>query len=133
MKYRLRELKTCFVLATGLGLVGLQSGCLIVAAGAVGAGAVAYVKGELESNLDAGLSEVMTAANGAVAELGLITINSNQDRLVGRITARTADDRRVEIRCDGVASYYTKVRIRVGVLGDEPLSIRVLDAIKARL
>lgn len=111
----------------------LQSGCIVVAAGAAGAGAVAYIRGELQSTLSQSLEATEQAANKALSQLQLIKINESKDAFVAILTARTADDKKVEIKLTKVAAESTKVQIRVGVFGDETRSLAILEKIKANL
>ena len=114
-------------------VVLVQSGCAVLAAGAVGAGATAYLKGELESSLSADIDEAHAAAEAAVDELELALISSRKDRLVAVVLARTADDKRVEITLDAVSPQLTKARIRVGVFGDETIALRMLEEMRNQL
>jgi hypothetical protein len=114
-------------------LVGLQSGCLIVAAGAAGAGTVAYIRGGLEASLEGRYDSVVAAANEAVADLQFARISENKDALTALIVARTADDKKIEITVTKVSANLSRVEIRVGVFGDEFVSVSILDRIKANL
>jgi len=114
-------------------LVGVQSGCLVVAAGAAGAGTVAYIRGELEASLEGRYDAVVTAASGAVTDLKFARISENKDALTAVIIARTADDKKIEIRVTRVTDTLSKVQIRVGIFGDEFVSVSILDRIKANL
>ncbi|HWL14250.1 MAG TPA: DUF3568 family protein [Opitutus sp.] len=110
------------------------SGCIAVAAGAgAGAAAVAYVSGQLETTLNNDYESVVTATNRAIEQLGFAKISEKKDALVAVITVRNATDKKIEVRLDNAARKLTKVRIRVGVFGDEALSIAILDKIKANL
>lgn len=119
-----------FTLLLGAAAVG-QSGCLAVAAGAAGAGAVAYVRGELDSTLSHPYEAVDQAVNNALAQLQLIKINEKKDAFVAVTTARSADDKKIEIKVTKLADQTTKVQIRVGVFGDEARSLAILDKINA--
>jgi hypothetical protein len=104
-----------------------------VVAGAAGAGAVAYVRGQLESTLSAGYDKAADAANLAVQQLQFSKISEKKDAVADIITVRTAGDRKIVIKIDKVAALSSKVRIRVGWFGDEALSLTVLDKIRANL
>ena len=114
-------------------LVGLQSGCLIVAAGAAGAGTVAYIRGGLEASLEGRYDSVVAAANEAVADLQFARISENKDALTALIVASTADDKKIDITVTKVSANISRVEIRVGVFGDEFVSVSILDRIKANL
>lgn len=111
----------------------LQTGCVIVAAGAAGAGTVAYIRGELEGTLPAGLPASLQAARASIEQLKLIKISDKEDALTGVVVARTADDKRIEIKFSAVGDGITKVQIRVGVMGDKIVSTAILDRIKGNL
>ncbi|MBI5381200.1 MAG: DUF3568 family protein [Opitutae bacterium] len=127
--------KRCLHLVTAL-LLGatltLHSGCLVLAAGA-GAGTVAFIRGELESTLSAKYDPAVRASERALDQLKFARISTKTDALVTVLVARTADDKRIEIKVSTVGEGVTKVQIRVGIFGDEALSLRILERIKAAL
>lgn len=131
----LPALRLLRVVAPVLALAALPwlTGCVVVAAGAVGAGAVAYVRGELESSLEADLGTAYAAAQRALAKLEFARIEERQSGLDARLVHRTALDKRVEIRLKKVTDRLTKIEIRVGVVGDQELSLTLLDKIQAEL
>lgn len=123
------------VFAVGMLLAGvltITSGCLAVAAGA-GAGAVAWVRGDLEASLNARFDRTVNATNKAIEQLGFAKLSEQKDALLGTIVARNAADKKIEIKLNTVADNVTKVRIRVGVIGDEALSMTILEKIKSNL
>lgn len=115
----------------GISLAGL-SGCLAVAAGA-GAGAVAYVRGELEANLNTDYNKVVNSARSAINDLEFAKVSENKDALKAILVARTAMDKKVEITITNSGKKLTNIKIRVGVFGDEALSMSILDRIKSGL
>ena len=125
-------LRALAVLALAMALV-LQTGCLAVAAGAAGAGTVAYVRGELAATIDQNFEKSVRAAGRAIEDLKFARISDKQDALVAVLVARTAEDKKIEIRVSSVSAAQAKVQIRVGVFGDEALSQRILEKIRANL
>ena len=126
------SLRRLFVAALlGISLAAL-SGCLLAAAGA-GAGAVAYVRGELESNLTNDYDKVVDAARGAIKDLEFAKVSENKDALKAVLVARTAMDKKIEIAISNTGKKLTNIKIRAGVFGDEQLSMSILDKIKAGL
>jgi hypothetical protein len=110
-----------------------STGCIAVAAaGAAGAG-VAWVRGTLEVNLEDNLDVVYKATQNAVRELEFAPVNERKSGVDASVLARTALDKRVEIVLKKIGPNTTHVSIRVGVFGDETLSLAVLDRIKAGL
>ena len=112
--------------------VGLNSGCLLLAAGA-GAGTVAYVRGELTASLGNELGAVAKATGRAVEQLKFAKISEREDALSAKFTTRTAQDKKIEIELTKVGEKLTKVQIRVGGFGDETVAMSVLEKIKANL
>lgn len=112
--------------------VVFQSGCVVAAVGA-GAGAVAYIRGELEATLDSSLNVAVKATNRAIGQLEFAKVSEKKDALSANLIARTAQDKKVEIDLIKVGDKVTKVKIRVGVFGDEAVSMAILEKIKQGL
>ena len=123
------------VLATLLALmpVAWTSGCLAVAAGAAGAGTVAWVRGELDASMGHPLDAVDSAANRAAEQLRFVKISESADALSRVITLRTAEDKKIEVKLTRTTDTVTRVRIRVGVFGDETISRLLLEKTQANL
>ncbi len=124
---------TVIALLVSLLTAPFLGGCFVVAAGAAGAGAVAYVRGELSSNVPHGLDDTFAACQRAVRDLELIRIDDHKTSLDAQLVSRTALDKKIEIKLERVGDKLTKVSIRVGVMGDQPLSLTILDKINAEL
>ena len=125
------------LIALGCALLALStSGCVLLAvgaAGAAGAGTVAYIRGELDTSLNGTVDTVGVATTKALEELRLAKIHENKSAVDAEIRARTGQDKRVDIRLNRAADNLTRVRIRVGTFGDEELSRLLLEKIKAKL
>ncbi len=124
------------VLAAVIAMLAFSPGCFLVAvgaAGAAGAGAVAYVRGELNATVNGGIDAVDRATNRALEQLQFAKINEGKSTVDAAITARTGQDRKIDIKLDRSADNLTRVRIRVDTFGDESLSRMLLDKIKSNL
>ncbi|MBI5383153.1 MAG: DUF3568 family protein [Verrucomicrobia bacterium] len=133
MKTTFKQIVLAGVLAAGL---PLMTGCLAVAVAggaAAGAGAVVYVKGELQSNLEAPLAKCTTAANQAVTNLKLKKIGEENDGTSAKIKARNAKDQAVTISLKKLTDSATRISIRVGTWGDKAASQQILDEVKKGL
>lgn len=108
------------------------TGCVVVAAGA-GAGAVAYVRGDLDTTLNADYEKVVAATREAIEQLEFAKMSDNKDALKAVLVSRTAQDKKVEITLQSAGKKITNVKIRVGIFGDEQLSLSILDKIKSNL
>lgn len=124
--------KIAFLL-TAVTLAFSLNGCVAVLAGAAGAGTVAYVEGKLESPLNAGYAQSRHAVVLAIKQLEFSLIEQHHDALNAYFTARTASDKKIEIKLSNVSPTATQVEIRVGFFGDRELSLTILSKIKANL
>jgi len=111
----------------------MGSGCAAVVAGAGAGAAVAYVRGDLEATLDTGLGQSLRATNQAIGQLKFAKISEKEDALLAIVIARNAADKKIEIRLEKQSAALTKIKIRVGMFGDEALSMAVLDKVRANL
>jgi hypothetical protein len=127
---RWRRLAVALVLGSVLSLT--FTGCIAVAAGAAGAG-VAWVRGALEVTVDASLDRTYAAAQSAVRSLEFAPISEKKSGVDASVLARTALDKRVEIVLKRTGDKSTHVSIRVGVFGDEALSVSILERLKREL
>ena len=120
------------IAAFGLIVLSGLTGCGLLAAGS-SASAVAYIEGTLDMNLGTDYSKVVTATETAVRELEFIPISEKKDALKAQFVARTALDKKVEIDLTKAGDRVTKIQIHVGFLGDQEMSLAILDKIKRGL
>lgn len=128
-------LRALMALLLSAGL-SLSAGCFLIAvgaAGAAGAGAVAYVRGELDASVASPYESVVVATDRALQQLQFPKESEAKDGLAASIVARTALSKKVAITLNQVADNLTRVRIRVATFGDEQISRTLLDKIKANL
>jgi hypothetical protein len=126
--------KTRIVLAVFLaGMPLCASGCLLVAVGAGAGGTVAYIKGELEATLDAGMDRSYDASLKALDQLHISPIQKTKDALTAEIVARTAEDKKITIKLTRVDEKITKLSIRVGFWGNQTQSTTIYERIKLNL
>ena len=114
-------------------LVFFGGGCLLVAVGAGAAGTVAYVRGDLESVLDADMNKAYTASLTSLKQLELVPTLKQKDALGAKIIARTTEDKKVTITLTRVDEKLTKLSIRIGIFGDEMQSRVIYDRIRGNL
>lgn len=136
MNMTIQRLPSCLRVLAGLifaGTLVLQTGCVaVVAAGAAGTG-VAWHSGRLETTLNHDLDAVYSAAQKAVGKLEFARVSEKKSGVDAELIARTARDKKVTITLKRVDDTITRLGIRVGVFGDEALSLTLLEEIKARL
>ena len=112
----------------------LQSGCAAMMLGAaIGAGGVAYFKGNLEKNLDHPVKSVHKAALSALKKLKIIVVNEKLDIHSSKIKAKFSDHKDVHIDIKALTAKSSKIKIRVGALGDEDSAKMILNVIEKKL
>ena len=116
-----------------LATLALSSGCMVLAAGAGAGAAVAYVRGDLDTTLDAGFAKSVRAAEKTIADLKYAKISDHQDALQATLIARNAADQKIELYLEKVTDDATKLKIRVGTFGEEALQNEILAKIKSNL
>ncbi len=120
------------IIALALPVLVATSGCVLVAAGAAGAG-VAWVRGALKTTVSYDMAKTYKASARAVQQLGFAKISEEKSALDAVLISRTAADKKVEIRLRSIGDKLTELETRVGLFGDEALSLAILEKIKANL
>ncbi len=122
--------------STLFGIVVLSNcGCVaaLLVGGGAGAGTVAYLRGELKSTEEASIYRVLQATQQAMKDLKFTVTNEEKGISSAKLTAYGTDDTKVEVNLENVSEKLTNVRIRVGVFGNESLSLLILERIKKHL
>jgi hypothetical protein len=125
-------LRPFFVTLLAAGILIALPGCIAVAAGA-GAGVVAYVRGDLQTSVPSEYPKVVEAARRALKDLEFVLVSDNKDALKAVLVARTALDKKVEVTLTNSGKKLTDIKIRVGIFGDEQLSLSILEKLKSGL
>ncbi len=123
-----RPLLIALLTATGL---FLATGCTHVREATNDA--VAWVRGALQTTLDASLEDTVAATTKALKNLQFSEIASRADALAGVVTAKTALGEKIEITLTALTPTTSRIDIRVGSFGDEPVSQRILGEIQIAL
>lgn len=129
------RLRTLAVLTlAGSTIAGGCTALAIIGAAAVGAaGAYVYTEGRLESVERAPLERVYDATVQAMKDLEFEVQEHTRDALQARVVALRADKSEVKVALEHKSDDTTDVRIRVGVIGDEEVSRKVLERIRENL
>lgn len=112
----------------------LISGCapLLIGAGA-GASGVIWYKGELRDVLNASVPHARLAVIASLKDLNLSILEEKKDNLVVKIKSQFADGKKIWISLESLNKSTTKIKIRVGTLGNEYRSRRILELTKKHL
>ena len=103
---------------------------LIAGGVGVGAGTVAFIKGQLESTEMVPLDRAWAATQQAMEELEFDVEEKKKDALNAKLVAKDSNRRRIEIRLEREDEHKTTIKIRVGVFGDEEDSRLILRRIR---
>lgn len=109
------------------------SGCGVILIGGAAAGTVGYVSGELTATLESPYEQVVEAANRAIAENSITEVTKTPENHKVAYVLRTLQGDKVQLEVAYATKDLTNVSIRVGLIGDEPLSRHILDEIESRL
>ncbi len=122
-----------YVLLLGIPLL-VGSGCAaLLIGGGAGAGTVAYLKGELKSTEEASIDKTWQAAQETMKDLEFVITSKEKDTFSAKLIAYRANDKKVEMYLRKASERTTEVKIRVGVFGDESLSLIILESLKKHL
>ena len=113
-----------------------NQGCVALVVGAaVGAGGFAFIKGNLEQNLDNPVKEVYNASLKALDKLKIDVYKKTLETHQGIIYGYTEgqDKTRVKITIQALTEKASNIKIRMGWVGDESRSIAILEAVKKAL
>lgn len=107
--------------------------CVAVAAGAAGAAGYAWYKGAFEATLEGNPRQVTNATKRALGDYEMKDVVATATELDGKVTARTALDKEVVVTIQRKGEGQSTISIRVGAFGDEDLSRKLYEKIRARL
>lgn len=108
---------------------------LLVPAGlvALGAGGMAWYKGVLHAEIDQPITRVHRAAAAALLDLGVRVESNELKRTSSYLDGDMPDGKRVSVKLNEVGAKKTRLRIRVGMWGDQAVSRKLLVQIKKHL
>ena len=114
-------------------LILMTSCWAAVVGGIAGAGAVVYEQGQLVSHEGATFEKCLEAVLIAMDKLGYKVEKTEKGTLQEKVIARTPDDKKVKITVKWKEKEHTVIIVRVGTLGDEELSRKILDTIRQNI
>ena len=121
----------CLALIT---MVVTTSGCIPLLVGAAaGAGGVAYVRGNLEKNFEEPVDDVHKATLAALKNMDIFVTQDELNRHDAVIKGEYSDGEAVDIKINALTEKTSKVKVRIGVFGDELKSQSIMNAISSKL
>jgi len=112
------------------------SGCavvLIAAGAAAGGAAVVWHAGWLRTTIPEPIERVHKAATATLQDLKVTVDRDEQEGITAIVEGLLPDGRRAIVKTKTLADKQTQTRIHVGFLGDQDLSLRILEQMKKRL
>ncbi len=103
-------------------MAGLAGGCGFLAGAAVAGAGVVYVKGEAHKRYPREVPEVFDASISTLEDLGVIIGERLKGREFANIKGRTAGGEELTMRIKREDTGVTKVKLRVGLLGNREYS-----------
>jgi len=119
-----------------LSLSFMLQGCVLLAVGAgaaVGAGTIAYIKGELQTTYATPFDQTYQATQDALGDLDYRILSTQKDGTEGEIEAKRVGGDSVKVKLSVSGRGTTLVKIRVGIFGDEAASRAIERKIASRL
>lgn len=89
--------------------------------------------GTLETLVEADTKAVTEAAKDTLEDMDLVIVSSQATAIDGQVIARTAQDKKVTVTAEKAGENLTKMYIRVGTVGDQEVSLDILERIQNRL
>jgi hypothetical protein len=114
-------------LLVGAGALVLMSGCGTDTPG------VTNTLGSFSTVINGPPDKVTEAAVRAANDLRLGSVTSQESKVDGTVTARTAQNDAVNITVEQAGENVSKVSIKVGGMGDEGISTQLFDHIRTNL
>lgn len=107
-----------------------SSGCMLLLAGAVGGtGTAAWLSDKLSQEVNAPFDKSIEAVDSAMKSLKLDIAKKTVKEDVAQIIGSYTDDRKIWIDVRPVTGTTSRIDVRVGALGDEAASRKILDKI----
>lgn len=108
-------------------------GCALLLGATVGAGGVVWAKGRLQQEFDVPFDRIHKATISGLKRLELPIIIERKDKMTAKVESKFADGTNVWVDMDYITEHSTRIVIRVGVLGDQERSQKILESIKRYL
>jgi hypothetical protein len=130
----LLKLKQYLLLSFLIVTVTTTSGCFALLLGAAaGAGAAVYVKGDLEKNVEADIKKAHNAVLAGLKKNGIFVISDTLNVHDATTLGEYDDGTKVNVQVKSLTEKSSKIKVRVGVIGDEAKSVEIMNAIERKL
>ena len=114
-------------------LAVLLPGCTSTVTPTIGGGVATYELGALDATLAVEFNQAVEAARRALKELEFAKVSDNKDAYAAVLVDRTALGKKVVVTVTNSGKNLTNIKIRVALVGDQQLSLAILEKIRAGL
>ncbi len=116
-------------------MIVFLSGCapVLIGATAVAGGGYLWVQGNLELTVEYAAVDLYEAARQTLNDMDMMVERDRHDRFGAHMSARAVDGRKVLIRIDGQTEYVSRIRVRIGVMGDRQESQILMNTILGKV
>ena len=114
-------------------LLTAQGGVPLLSGAAAGAGGVVWAKGGLEQNFDKSVDQLHRASLGGLRDIKCAVSSGQIRKHLAKIKFKFDDGQEGTINIKAMTERSSRLKIRVGILGDETKSQIVLNAILKHL
>jgi hypothetical protein len=132
---RVSSFKKCGIMAAmvlAVLMMAIAGGCTPVKQ--AGEATASFVRGDLViDEVEYPIDEVYDATLKAMSQLDLTVTEKDQNPLDAKVVARDSEDRKIQIITDRVTTETTRLKIRIGLTGDERASMAIYDQILKNL
>lgn len=112
----------------------MAAGCVpLVIGAAAGAGGYSYFKGNLEENVDVPVARAHKASLSALKEQGIFIMDDDIEQHTATIKGEYPDGKNVRIDIQALTEKASKIKVRIGIVGDEGRSTTIMNAIKKKI
>lgn len=112
-------------------IIGL-SGCGLLASTEKSAEVVSFQKGELSSKIKEDFKTTYTATQAVATESQFVIKSDRADAFSAVLKCEDAQQRKVDIILEKETENLTRIKIRVGLLGDAELSTKLFEQINKK-
>ena len=131
---RARSILISTVLITCLTTITLNlTACGLIASTTNSTYPISFVKGELNSEVDKDLDTTWKATQKVVTESQFVVKSTRADAFSAVLKCEDAQARKIDITLEKDQPKITRVKIRVGLLGDAELSGKIFEQIRETL
>jgi len=115
----------------GVFLLSLMSGCVVIGAGVVAAvGGTHYISGEIKASYDTSIYKLYSATLASFKEQNMEILSVKNTKTDADIQAKYRDEVEVKVHIYYNKEGYATLGIRVGFIGDEHRSRKLLREIE---